>query len=149
MDDTPDMLPPHLTPPIRTDDDLHRFWRAVMGRTGQDARNLWFLLLHADGRVTGVISRVEDVPQAASSTTIRNLVTICKGVLEDVDSDGSVAFLLTRPGWSQPHVADLDWGERLEAEARRHGLSVRPTFLATDESVVRLHRAEAIPDAAA
>jgi hypothetical protein len=149
MNDIPELLPPHLTPPIRNDADLQRLWKALMGPYGQDRRNLWFLLLHADGRPTPFISRVDDVPEHPDRIMVRNLIDMFKRVLPEFDPGGSAAVLLTRKGWAVPHGSDLAWAADLAAEARRRRLSLHPSFLATDEDVVILRPADSVSEAAA
>lgn len=118
-------------------------------RYGQDRRNLWFLLLRADGGMTGVLSRIDDVPEAPERRILRNVIDLCKRSLRDIDRGGSVSFLLTRPGWAMPHATDMDWAAQLAAEARARRLTVRPTFLAAANGVVILRPSNAINDAAA
>lgn len=149
MNDIPELRPPHLTPPIRTEADLHRHWRALMGPYGQDRRNLWFLLLHADGRCTPVVTRVDDVPEHPERVMVRNLTDLCKRLLRDIDRGGSAAICLTRKGWAMPHPGDLAWAEALAAEAPKRRLDLHTSFLATDEGVVVLRPAEPAASTAA
>jgi hypothetical protein len=135
MDDLPDLLPPDRMPPIRTAEDLYDLWRALMGPHGQSRRNLWFQVLDADDRVTGVISRVDDVPEDPDGELVRNLLV----VLADVCGPGeSAAVCLTRPGWAEWHDGDLAWAAQLAAAAARRSIRLRPTFLAGSDGVIGL-----------
>ncbi len=118
-----------------------------MGPYGQDRRNLWFLMLHVDGSVTGLISRIEDVPQRPSPTKIATLIDALGQALTLIQG-GSAALLLTRPGDAEPTDADLAWARDLRLVARARNVFLHPTFLATDEAVVLLERDPGLADAA-
>lgn len=148
MDDIPVLLPPELTPPLTTDDDLHRQWRAIMGRPRQSHRTAWFMLLHTDGRPTGVISQVTDLAHHPESEVVRNLIELFDNLLGGIDPGGSAAVLMTRPGWAAPHAGDLAWATDFADEARTRGVNLRTTFLATDEGVTPLRPARGVSDAA-
>ena len=51
----PPLLSPDQMPPIRSQDDLHRHWRALMGPLGFSGRQLWLNVLGADRRPTPVL----------------------------------------------------------------------------------------------
>ncbi len=103
-------IPAHLDqmPPVRSQDDLDRHWRALMGKLGFAHR--------------------------PEPTTLTNLMDLLGRLLGDEPS-GTVAFLLARPGLDPITPADRDWAAALTRAAAVAGVPIEPVHLATDHAV--------------
>lgn len=130
------LLPPDRTPPIRTPEDMHRQWCALMGELGFARRMLWFTFIDGRGSPLGVLPVIEDVPVTPTSRMTRNIIGICMEILiKDIGPGGSVAFLLARPGPGHVTSSDRAWARSLQRAASRVELSLQPIFVATDTAV--------------
>ncbi|HEY0237440.1 MAG TPA: hypothetical protein VGC37_02230 [Friedmanniella sp.] len=136
-DDIPALLPLHEVPPLRTQADLHRQWRAMMGPLGFGGRRLWLLFLEPDDRPTELLLQIDDVPEDPRDGETDSLLRLCREVLRDQDL-GRVAVLLSRPGERAVRPSDRRWGRALLDSARRLDVPLAPVHLANDEVVVPL-----------
>ena len=132
----PPLLPLHEVPPLRTQADLHRQWRAMMGPLGFGGRRLWLLFLDGDDRPTEVLVQIDDVPDDPPPG-LDGLLRTCVHVREDSDL-GRVAVLLSRPGPGRVRASDRRWGRALLDAAARWDVPLAPLHLATDEAVLPL-----------
>jgi hypothetical protein len=141
-DDIPPLLPPDQMPSIHSPQDMHRHWRALMGELGFSRRLLWLGFVTSDGRMAPQLHQVEELPRDPIPLLVDNLLGICREVLDGVgDSDGSVAFLLSRPGSGQMTETDRAWARALASAAGQSGVRLQPIHLATDE-VLRVFAAD-------
>jgi hypothetical protein len=136
-DDIPPLLPLHEVPPLRTQADLHRQWRAMMGPLGFGGRRLWLLFLEPDDRPTEFLMQIDDVPDQPREGETDSLLRLCREV-RDEHRLGRVAVLLSRPGSGAVRHGDRRWGRALFESARRTGVPLAPVHLATDDAVVPL-----------
>lgn len=135
-DDIPPLLPPDQQPSIRSDDALYRHWRALMGELGFSERLLWYTFISGTGRPAPILQQVADLPLEPEERLVTNLMWICGKVLASTGhSDGSVAFLLSRPGSARMTSSDRSWARCLSGCARSAGLRVHPVHLANDEAL--------------
>ena len=129
-----DHIPPLTSaadvPPVRTQEDLHRLWRMLMGPLGFGGRSLWVHLLDAAGRPTPVILQVEDLPPLPDLGLHDGLRCIVDQLADG--TGGSIAFLLTRPGRDGITVSERRWAVALTDVVRRAGLHVWPVHWAND-----------------
>ncbi len=135
MNETPPLNRPEDMPPIRSQADLYQLWRALMGELGFAAPQLWMVLLDADARCTPVIQKIEDIPHVPDPQMLDNLMTVCRGILDEVLPGGSVAFLLARPGSPGLTASDRAWAAGLSAAARERGVACHPVHLANDQEI--------------
>ena len=135
-DNVPPLLPPDQVPAIRTADDLHGAWRALMGPLGFARRSVWLLFLTADGRPAGPLLSIDDLPDGPYDLAVDDLVSVCEEILGGPGERGSVAVLMTRPGRDPWHVADRAWGRWLTAVARRIEGPTWPVHRANDLELV-------------
>jgi hypothetical protein len=136
-DDIPSLLPIHEVPPLRTQADLHRQWRAMMGTLGFSGRRLWLLFLERDDRPTELLMQIDDVPDTPRPGETDSLLRLCHEVRREHDL-GRVAVLLSRPGEGAVRSSDRRWGRALLDAARDTGVPLAPIHLATDDAVVPL-----------
>ena len=136
-DDIPPLLPIHEVPPLRTQADLHRQWRAMMGPLGFAGRRLWLLFLQPDDRPTDVLAQFDDVPPRPRERDTDALMHVCDQIRSNLGL-GRVAVLLSRPGEGALRASDREWGRALLASARKVGVPLAPIHLANDEVVVPL-----------
>lgn len=135
-DEIPPLLPPDQVPAVRTQVDLQRAWRALMGELGFPDRRLWLLFLTPDGQPAGPLLSIDSLPDGPWELPVDDLVTICRDLLDGPGAAGSVAMLLTRPGRDAWHVGDRAWGRYLTAAAHRVGGQVWPVHRANDRELV-------------
>jgi hypothetical protein len=136
-DDIPPLLPLHEVPPLRSQADLHRQWRAMMGPLGFAGRRLWLLFLGPDDRPTELLLQIDDVPESPRDGEADSLVRLCREVRREHDL-GRVAVLLSRPGSGALRSGDRRWGRALLDAARQVDVPLAPIHLATDDAVVPL-----------
>jgi hypothetical protein len=133
----PPLLPIHQVPPLRTQADLHRQWRAMMGELGFASRRLWLLFLEPDDRPTELLLQIDDVAEEPGDGDTDSLLHLCREVRREHDL-GRVAVLLSRPGERGVRPSDRRWGRALLDSARTLGVPLAPLHLANDEAVVPL-----------
>ena len=133
----PPLLPADAWLPLRTQADLHRQWRALMGPLGFSFRRLWLLFLDTDDRPVQHITEIDDIPEEPRDDEVDGLMAICAH-LQRGDGIGRVAILLSRPGRGGLREGDRRWGRALVAAARRSGVRLAPLHLANDEVLVPL-----------
>lgn len=130
---------PDEAPPVRTDEDVRRRWRSLMGDGGFGRTSLWVVWYDADGRQLPVVMPIDDLPEMLDAALLDNLIMI----LADPVNVGaaSVALALSRPGPGIVTTADRDRANAILAaaeRARRRGefsLKLWPIQLATANSV--------------
>jgi hypothetical protein len=136
-DDIPPLLPVHQVPPLRSQSDLHRQWRAMMGPLGFGGRRLWLLFLGLDDRPSDLLLQIDDVPEDPREGEADSLLLLCREVRREHDL-GRVAVLLSRPGGGRLRPSDRRWGRALLDAAHRFDVPLAPVHLANDEAVVPL-----------
>lgn len=119
--------------PVRTDADLRQRWRALMGELGFGGHSLWLNLVDADGRMTPVLTQIEELDALPDELGLDNLMRVCRHLVDEFEPDGRVAFLLTRPGMGGLNDWDRAWGRALLRGARRNGVPIWPVHRANDE----------------
>jgi len=134
-DDIPPLKRPEEMPPIRSQADLYQHWRALMGELGFAAPQLWMAMIDAEGRCTPVIQTIEEIPDVPDPQTLDNLMTVCRGILDEVIPGGGVAFLRARPGPAGLTASDRAWAGSLSAAARERGVACHPVHLANDQEI--------------
>lgn len=118
--------------PARTDLELDRFWRAVMGPLGFTTRRLWIVLLDADDRPVPQITEIDDVPDEVEPETCVSLMYVCDDLLSTLVPGGSVALLFSRPGRQPMGPGDREIARELATAAASVGVPLRPTHFAND-----------------
>jgi hypothetical protein len=131
----PPLRRPEDTPPIRTQADLHRQWRALMGPLGFSDHSLWVLFLDREGDSHGLLTRIEELPERPEEPLLANLMDMCRHI---VWAEGSVAFLLTGPGRAGITGRHRTWGRLLLEAARRAAVPCEPIHVADDQQLTVL-----------
>ena len=135
MDDTiPPLTSPDDLPAIRTQADLSRTWRMLMGPLGFGGHSLWVLLLDEDARATPALVQIEDLPPLPDLKMRENLERFVLHLIDGVE--GSVVFLLTRPGRTGITAGERRWAQALNEVVRRAGLRPWPVHRANDHELV-------------
>lgn len=125
--DIPALPPWQEHPAVRTQAELERLWRGLMGPLGFSRRTLWMLPLDHDDR-PGPLVQIDDLPEAPDDRSFENLADLLRhGALGP-----GVAFLLTGPGRSPMTEGDLAWARGLSRVAGRAGMTDRPVHRAND-----------------
>lgn len=133
------LQPPDQAPPVRTDEDLRRRWRSMMGADGFGRTSLWVVWYDADGRQLPVVMPIDDLPEVLDAVLLDNLIMVLAGPVEF--GAASVALALSRPGSATVTTADRNRANAILAavdRARRRdefGLKLWPIQLATANSV--------------
>jgi hypothetical protein len=130
MDTHPSLRPDDL-PPLRTQADLHRQWRMLMGPLGFSRRSLWLHLLDGESRSTPAILQIEDMPRLPRCRDVDGLVGLCRQLVDGTPG-ATVVFLLTRPGRTGITVEERSWARALHDVVRRAGLPGWPVHWAND-----------------
>lgn len=133
--DIPALTHPDDMSPVRTQRDLHRLWRALMGELGFGGRSLWLSLLEPDGQPTPVLLQVEELPEAPSHEHAEQLTLLCQRLLDEA-GPGQLTFLLSGPGRGGPTAGERRWAGALQDIHRRLGAPVWPVHRANDRELV-------------
>ncbi|WP_182379621.1 hypothetical protein [Nocardioides sp. WS12] len=104
----PQLLSPHLMPPLTDQAALENTWRAMMGELGFAVPQLWLLFIDGDRPLH--VLQIKDVPLHPSPVEIESVRVILDRV---VDDQHSCAFLLARPGGAARTAGDLAWARGL------------------------------------
>jgi hypothetical protein len=120
------------SPPIITVDDARERVRDLIGHAIR--RQLWVMLLDADGWQLPTLIPVDGLPLLPENETITRLVAAINGALSTEAPGGSVILTLERPGPAALTAPDQSWGTCLRSS---FGTVVPVTgiFLAHDEGV--------------
>ncbi len=149
MNDIPPLTHPDDMPPVHTQADLWRHWRALMGPLGFSERLLWVILLTAEGRVTPVVQQVEDLPRLPDPGLLDPLMSVIGQVCGEL-GEGTAAVLLSRPGGAGITPAGRTWAQQLSDAAAAADVRLWPVHLANDDELVTLSPDDlALPRAAA
>lgn len=138
MELLPRRLSPQDTPPIRSTHELALHWRRLMGPLGFGHRHFWITVTDRDGRLLPVLPKIEELPDLPDDRTVGDLMCAMAEGLGHPAHGITLAFLLARPGGGRPTRADRRWATVIRAEARRHGVPLWPTFLATATGITRI-----------
>lgn len=134
-DDISPMRRPEDMPPIRTQADVWRHWRTLMGPLGFSERLLWIQFLHADGRVVPVLQQITELPRLPEPRLVDNLMGIFERVCADLGV-GSVALLMSRPGPAGITAAERSWARHLVDAALAAEVAMWPVHVANDYELV-------------
>lgn len=121
--------------PVRSQTDLWRHWRALMGPLGFSERLLWMQFFEPDGRVTPVLTQIAELPARPDTELVDNLLSICKQVCDDL-RDGSVAMLLSRPGPAGITADERAWAHRLTESAVANRVAFWPVHVVNDKALL-------------
>ena len=135
MDEIPALTNPENMPPVRTQADLHRLWRALMGPLGFGGRTLWLLLLEEDGQPTKHLVQIEDLPRSPDASERDNFAHFVGDLYREL-GPCQLAFLLSRPGRDGLTDGDRGWASLLDGILRREGLPCWPMHRANDRELV-------------
>jgi hypothetical protein len=131
MDDQiPPLTSPDDLPPLRTQEDLHRVWRMLMGPLGFGGHSLWMLVLDDDAQPTPALLQIEELPPVPTMDIRRDLEKFLVHLLPELE--GTVVFLLTRPGRTPLTAGERRWAQLLMELVRGAKLPVWPVHRAND-----------------
>jgi hypothetical protein len=134
-DDIPPLRRPEDMPPIRTQADLYRHWRALMGELGFGYRSLWVQLIGPDDRSAPMLLHIEHLEEEPDELFLTNLMGILRHVTTDSPADVRVAMLLSRPGRRDLTTSDRIWIAGLQRSAAQAALFTEPMHLANDQEL--------------
>ncbi len=127
---------PEDMPPVCSQADLHRHWRALMGELGFAQSRLYLQFFTIDGWCTPLVLDVTDPPDLPDDRVVDALMRFCSEALDHLGEPGMrVGILYARPGGRSPRAADLAWARVVTEGARRHGVPILPVHVANDEEV--------------
>ncbi|MGI8675667.1 MAG: hypothetical protein ACR2JT_01895 [Nocardioidaceae bacterium] len=135
-DDIPPLRRPEDMRPVRSQADLWRYWRALMGPLGFSERLLWLQFLEPDGRVTPSLTQITELPRVPDARLVDNLMMLCHRVCRDNLEGGSVAVLLSRPGPAGITADERIWAQRLTDAAVLAEVPLWPVHVANDQVLV-------------
>ncbi|MBA2574621.1 MAG: hypothetical protein H0V02_07510 [Nocardioidaceae bacterium] len=127
--------PPHEMAPIRSQADLERHWRLLMGPLGFARPQLWLNVLAPGGQPTSFLAHLEDLPAEPDVQLLDRVMEINRQLLDSRAVDGSLALLLARPGPDRRTGSDVVWAAALTEAAGSCGIPLRPIYLATDTDI--------------
>jgi hypothetical protein len=124
-------------PPVHTQADLHRHWRALMGPLGFGSSRLFVVFVSLEGRVHPRIMDIEELPDLPDPELVGTLMAVLASLLDAVHPAGTrVAVLYARPGRRGPSRADRAWASAVLEAGRRRGVPLWPVHLANDEELL-------------
>ncbi len=135
---TPNQPREPFRPTIRTQADLERAWRHLLGPLGFSGSSTWMLLVGADDRLLPQLTQVEDCDRPPEPEVLDGFAEVARTLLGDLDPGGRWALLRSRPGAGGPSELDRAWAQGLLAALRARGVPTEVMHLATDVDVVPL-----------
>jgi hypothetical protein len=106
------------SPVIRTQSDLERMWRTLMGPLGFGGHSLWMVMLDRDGRLTPVITEITECDPLPDELDRSGLIEVLRMLSTEAVPGGRVAFLRTRPGRDRIRDDDRAWAAMLYTAGR-------------------------------
>lgn len=131
---TPDLF----DTPIRTQADLERTWRSLMGPLGFGGTSIWLFLIGPDDLPLRQITQIEEAVRPPSPESLRNFGAMLRQRSDEFAFEGRWAFLRSRPGRIQVTQDDRAWARGLHEACRTVGERADVVHLATDEDLVPL-----------
>ncbi|MBC7591583.1 MAG: hypothetical protein H7226_11150 [Salinibacterium sp.] len=128
--------------PLLTDTDFRRRILQLLGFASE--RSLSVLLIDGDGIQLPIIVTLDELPASPDSETLKLLVGDLGERLALCGADGSLAFVLERPGQSQPHAFDELWAGAVFAAGEAAGVRIIGVYLLHSKGV-RMLRARVLP----
>lgn len=136
LDAIPPLRRPEDMPPVHSQADLHRHWRALMGRLGFAQTRLYLQFFTIEGRCTPLVLDITEIPDVPDDAMADALMRFCSQALEEVGEPGTrVGILYARPGGRHARTVDLTWARLITDAARRHGVPIFPVHVANDEEL--------------
>jgi hypothetical protein len=89
-------------------------------------------LIRPDEMMSPQLIQIEEIPRSADAKMCEPLMEMCQYIVGPDGSDGSIAFLLTRPGRNPMDDADRSWARGLTSAAHQLGVAMRPVHFAND-----------------
>lgn len=121
--------------PIRTQADLERHWRLLVGPLGFSRPQLWLNVLAPGGQPTAFLTQLEDLPTEPDVQLLERVMEVNRQLLDGHAADGSLALLLARPGPDRRTESDVIWAAALTEAAGTFDIPLRPIYLATDANI--------------
>ncbi|WP_146202609.1 hypothetical protein [Branchiibius hedensis] len=121
---------------VRSDADLLRTWRNLMGPFGFSKRSLWLIFIDEDSSVLPTILPIDGIPVEPDERMVRNLAMIVRESIRQT-SPTCVALLLSRPGKGVVLKNDRRWAAHLKATFDET-LMPWSIHLATNDGIQRL-----------
>lgn len=135
-DEIPRLRRPEDMPPVLSQADLHRHWRALVNPLGFHHSRLYLRFVPPDGRVDGFVLEIEDLPELPVPAAATALFRMCRMVIEADYPEGTrVAVLYARPGRRGTSAVDRAWGRAVIEAAVRAGVDLWQVHLANDEEL--------------
>lgn len=132
----PPLRRPEDMPPVHSQADLHRHWRALMGELGFAQTRLYIQLFTIDGTCAPVVLDITDIPELPDAAMADGLLQFCARVLDQAGEPGMrVGILYARPGGRSRRHVDRAWAFHITEASRRHGVPIFPVHVANDEEV--------------
>jgi hypothetical protein len=119
-------------PPVITIDDARERVHGLIGPAIR--RQLWVMLLDADGWQLPALIPVEGLPLLPEPKSMPNLASVMHAVLSAEAPGGSVILTLERPGPASLTAPDQAWAEQLRV-AFETLVPITGMFLAHDDGV--------------
>jgi hypothetical protein len=119
-------------PPIHNSADLCLRWRALMAPLGFSQPRLWIAFLTPDAMMNPQLVQIEEIPRWTDPESCCPLLELCQHIIGRKGVDGSVAFLLTRPGRNSIDDPDRSWARGLTSAAEDLGVAMWPVHFAND-----------------
>lgn len=126
---------PEDMPPIRSQSDLHQYWRALMGELGFSQPALWVQFLTSDDRSDGMLTHFEELTHLPEQPWLDELLVLCGRMLDSHLPGGRVVFLFSRPGSRRVTDNDRAWALAIMSATRKAGIASEPIHLANDEEL--------------
>ncbi len=137
-----------FAPTIRTDADLERAWRTLMGPLGFSRHSLWVMVVADDGVPLPQLTKIDDLTHPPERDRLTALAERLRGHLDDVAPRGRVAFLLSRPGRGGLTPRDRAWAAALYAFPHLADVPVMLVHRACDADLVPVPLDDALPTSA-
>lgn len=121
---------------LLTEADFRRRILQLIGFASE--RSLSVLLVDGEGRQLPVLVTIGELPPSPEPEILQRMVGDLGEQVLELEDRGGLAFVLERPGDSQPHAFDDIWADAIFAAGTALGVRILGVFLLHSKGVRRL-----------
>jgi len=131
MDTTP------FRPTIRSQADLEKAWRHLMGPLGFSSHSVWVMFIGPTHQPVPHLTQIEEWERVPGEDEQRSFAEFLSALRDKISEPGSrVALLLSRPGRGGASPRDRAWATWLHGACRIVDAPCETVHLATDDVLV-------------
>ena len=132
-------------PVLRTDADVTTMWQTLINPLGWHNARVSVILIDGERRPTPLVTEFEEIPDRFTGEDARALTAIFAHLIEEQESNGSLAILVCRPGSAMLTDDDRACCRDIYAAGRDAGVPLEVLHVGTDTRIVPVPMDEVLP----